>query len=94
MKMKQSRQYRYDLRAKAFGDALRKGIMEDGIMRACFEFSHPLSKNERKLQEKMEKLLDEGCQKKKTRPGRESKLRGEASRRALMRGLILEIKTE
>lgn len=93
MNMNQDRHQKSRLEAIAFGKALREDLMEDVAMRECFSNS-PFSKSERKLQAEMEKFLDEGCKEEDLSWQRESKLRGEAARRALMRGLQLGIKTE
>ena len=93
MNMNQDRHQRSRLQAIAFGKALRKGLMEDAIVRECFSNS-PFSKRELKLQARMEKFPNEGCKEEDLAWQRESKLRAEASRRAFQRGLELGIKTE
>jgi len=94
MNMSQNRQLQHNLRAKAFGDALRKGIREDVMMRACFESDKPLSKREEKLQAKMERMLEVGCRKELAERENRSRLEAKAALNALRKGIRWDVKTE
>jgi len=94
MKMKQNRQCQHNLRAKAFGEALKKGIREDVMMRSCFQSDFSLDKHERKSRQKIEQLLNGDRRKKISEWKKNSKARAEASRQAFIKGLKAGDKTE
>lgn len=94
MNMNKNRQCQHNLRAKAFGEALKEGIREDVMMRSCFQSDFSLDKHERKSRQKIEKLLNGDRKKEISEWKKNSKTRAEASRQAFIRGLKSGDKTE
>ena len=88
MKMRQNRQCQHNLRAKAFGEALKKGIREDVMMRSCFQSDFSLDKHERKSRQKIEKLLNGDHKEELSDWQKQSHLRAQAWRKAFKEALL------